>query len=476
MSQTASLSAAPAERRAAQAAGAVSRAELARLGLVLLAGLAVRLVLLWRFDGVGLAIFDEGDYDKIAVSITQRGEFALEPGDLTSIRPPLYPALVAAVYSLFGLQNYQAVRALQIVLSLATTGLVYWLARRLYDQRVAILAAALHTLYPSLVGATNLVLTETLFTLLVCAFLVLVERHVRTPSRWTLAAAGVVLGLAALTRSVVWLFPPFALVVLVVASRETGLARRVASALPLLIGFAITLAPWTIRNTQLQKTFTTVDVMGGRNVMMGNYEFTPAYRPWAAIEITGERAWYSVLATANGGLAGKTQGQIDKLAMKYAFAYMLDHPAQTMTRSAAKLCHFWQLERELVAGAKQGIWGRFSTAAVVLLAAIVMGAYALTMLLGIYGAAVSPPNSAAMHAMLLVLIGFVTALHCLAFAHSRYHLPLMPIVIVYAAAAFVQRRDVLGSWRSWKFLAATAVASILAASWVIDVVFEAARF
>jgi hypothetical protein len=248
------------------------------------------------------------------------------------------------------------------------------------------------------------------------------------------------------------------------------------SAAPLMLGCALTLAPWTVRNTLLQQTFTTVDVMGGRNVMMGNYEFTPVYRPWAAIEIQGDKAWHSVLSRANGGLAGKTQGQIDKLAMKYAFGYMADHPSQTANRSAAKLLHFWQLERELIAGAKQGIWGPVSTPTVVALAAAIMGTYAVTILLGIFGAALVPPRSWSMHATLLLLVAFVTALHCVAFAHSRYHLPLMPIVMIYAGAAWVHRRAIINNWQSWPFAAAAIVSLILATSWVVDIAFEAGRF
>lgn len=475
MSHDASLPTSPAlPARAAPSISAL--AELARLSIVLLAGLLVRLVLLWRFADIGLEVFDERDYDQLAASIVEHGEYGFSPGQPTSLRPPLYPALVAGVYSLWGVHNDQAVRAVQIVLALATTVLVYLLAKRLYDERVGLVAAAIHCLYPSLVGATNLVLTETLFTLLLCGFLVLVQRYFQSPSTWTLAAAGVVLGLAALTRSVVWLFPPFAVVLLVVFSRQSTVLRRLASPAPLVLGFALALAPWTVRNTRLQETFTTVDVMGGRNVMMGNYEFTPADRPWAAIEITGDRAWHSVLARANGGLKGQTQGQIDKLAMKYALGYMSDNPGQTLARSTAKLFHFWQLERELVAGARQGIWGPFSTPAVVALAAVIMGVYVLTMLLGIFGAIVLPPQSWNMHVFLLVLVAFVTALHCIAFGHSRYHLPLMPIVIVYAAAAWVGRHEVLGQWRTWRFAVAAIVSGVLVASWILDVFFEAARF
>jgi hypothetical protein len=142
----------------------------------------------------------------------------------------------------------------------------------------------------------------------------------------------------------------------------------------------------------------------------------------------------------------------------------------------AKLFHFWQLERELVAGAKQGIWGPFATLAVVALAVAVLGVYVVTVPFGVCGALLSPPKSLPMHAFLLVLVAFATALHCVAFAHSRYHLPFMPIVMIYAAAAWIGRSEVLSRWRSWRFWTAALICSVLAASWVIDIVFEAGRF
>jgi 4-amino-4-deoxy-L-arabinose transferase-like glycosyltransferase len=457
-------------------AAPADRAELWRLGALLLIGLVVRLVILWRFAGIGVAIVDEQHYDQLAVSIVERGEFAFAPGQLTSIRPPLYPAVVAGVYSVAGVQNYQAVRALQIAMSLATTCLVYLLARRLYNERVALVAAAIHCFYPSLLGAGALVLTEIQFTLLVLGFLVLVERYLSTSSRWALAGAGVVLGLAALTRSALWLFPPVAVMFILVLGTDRTWLGRIASSAALVVAFAAVLAPWTIRNTRLQQTFTTVDVMGGRNVMMGNYEHTPWHRPWAAIDMDGEQAWHRVLSKHHGGFAGKTQGQIDKLAMKYALGYMAAHPLETLQLSSAKFFHFWQLERELVAGAKQGFWGPISTPTLLLLAAVILGAYVATIVLGIFGFALVPPQNWRMQLFLLLLTAYVTALHCVAFGHSRYHLPLMPILMIYAAALLVNWRKVGSKWHSWRFAAAGIVCLALALSWGLDLLAEAGRF
>ena len=69
------------------------------------------------------------------------------------------------------------------------------------------------------------------------------------------------------------------------------------AAVPLVL-FILTLSPWIYRNTTLQKTFTVVDVMGGRNAMMGNYEHTPLERNWDTIGIVkGEKVWHRPLGS-----------------------------------------------------------------------------------------------------------------------------------------------------------------------------------
>ena len=114
----------------------------------------------------------------------------------------------------------------------------------------------------------------------------LIEALRRGSLPW-LAAAGVVLGLAALTRSVLWLFPPV-LAVFVFLAFGGSWRRRLPAAITVVASFTLLVGPWAVRNTRLQKTFIAIDVMGGRNFMMGNYRYTPLYRSWATIEITGE--------------------------------------------------------------------------------------------------------------------------------------------------------------------------------------------
>src|SRR5262249_52828387 len=157
---------------------------------------------------VPLDVWDERDYNQLATSLVERGEFAFEPGKPLSMRPPLYPAVVAGMYRLAGMENYQAVRLLQVVLSLLTTYLLYRFGTEIYSRRVGLWLAVLFCFYPSLLWYNNLLLTETLFTFLLCAACYILARGLRRNSIGSLALFGVLLGLAALTRSILWLFPP----------------------------------------------------------------------------------------------------------------------------------------------------------------------------------------------------------------------------------------------------------------------------
>ena len=56
------------------------------------------------------------------------------PGRPTSLRPPLYPAVIAGTWAVAGEGKLQAVRLLQMVMSLLTAAAVYELGRRTFNS------------------------------------------------------------------------------------------------------------------------------------------------------------------------------------------------------------------------------------------------------------------------------------------------------------------------------------------------------
>ena len=159
------------------------------------------------------------------------------------------------------------------------------------------------------------------------------------------------LGLGALTRSILWPLPLLLCPLLAVLIRAP-LARRLALPCLVLAGYAVVVAPWAVRNTRLQGVVTIVDTMGGMNLRMGNYEFTPDDRMWDAVALNGEKSWVHGLSRDFAGQQ-VTEGQKEKWAQRKALEYMRAHPGITLRRALIEFADFWGLEREFAAGVQK---------------------------------------------------------------------------------------------------------------------------
>ena len=213
-------------------------------------------------------------YLSIAGQLAAGNGFAGPGGDPTAYRPPLYPLLLAGVLALGG--GTMAVGVLQIVLGVLTVWLTYETGRRLDLHRGALAAAAIVAVDPLLVQYTVFTMTEVL-----CAFLVaLLIRlgYSRLEPRRRNLLVGIVFGLAALARPTMWSLAVLAAVWWIAAqalkhwgspqAAFAGTIREVPWAL--LIGGAVVVAPWGVRNVLVfgQPILTTTH--GGYTLLLGN--------------------------------------------------------------------------------------------------------------------------------------------------------------------------------------------------------------
>jgi len=439
------------------------------LFIALVLGLVIRVAILANTGALGTKIVDEQHYSQIAENIAGGNGFAWGPGEPTSIRPPLYPGLLAVVWTASP-NNLQAIRVLQMLLTLATAVLVYRLGARIYDPTVGAWAAAATWLYPSLIFANVLILTETLFTFLLVGFVLLAVQLVETPRLLTAFACGATLGLAALTRSVLWPLPLLLCPLLVVLIRGP-LTKRLLVPAVLFAGYAVVVAPWAVRNTRLQHVFTVVDTMGGINLRMGNYEFTPDDRMWDAVSLGGNQSWVHGLSADLPG-PSVTEGQKEKWAQRKAIAYMRANPGNTLRRAAIKFADFWGLEREFVAGVQSGFYTP-PTWFQLLATAAIMLSYVAVVTAAAAGIWIAAPRDWRVHAIVLLPVLLIMGGHTIVFGHSRYHLPLIPLLALYASAAVVA-----APWRlprmvwSLPVAGAAVTVAVLLSIWVRQIVFS----
>ena len=130
--------------------------------IVGLAGLALRLLFVFRFPAV---VDDSRLYADIAKNWLQHGIYGItNSGTImpTLSRLPGYPAFLAAIFAIFGTDNFRAVLLIQVVFDLATCVLVADMARRLFSSRAAQAAFLMAALCPFLANYAGAALTETL--------------------------------------------------------------------------------------------------------------------------------------------------------------------------------------------------------------------------------------------------------------------------------------------------------------------------
>jgi 4-amino-4-deoxy-L-arabinose transferase-like glycosyltransferase len=127
-----------------------------------LAALALRLLFLFRFPAI---TNDSMVYGDIVKNWLQHGVYGLSGPDEISptyIRLPGYPAFLAAVFAIFGMEHYRAALAVQVLFDVGTCFLIADIARRTISPRAAKAAFLLAALCPFLASYAAAALTETL--------------------------------------------------------------------------------------------------------------------------------------------------------------------------------------------------------------------------------------------------------------------------------------------------------------------------
>src|SRR5579864_6607912 len=168
-----------------------------------LAGAALRLLFILRFPGVTSDSFVYGD---IAKNWLQHGIYGLSGlGDIspTYIRLPGYPAFLATVFAIFGMEHYRAVLVLQLFVDIGTCFLTADVARRLVSPRAARIAFLLAALCPFLANYVANALTETLevfFTVLALDFAMVGLETLRDSSLKPWVGCGLAVGATILLR------------------------------------------------------------------------------------------------------------------------------------------------------------------------------------------------------------------------------------------------------------------------------------
>ena len=418
------------------------------LALALFVGHAV-----WLSPAVGLNAGDEVEYHLLAKALAQGKGLTYDGHELTSFRPPLLPAYLAAAYRVFGpspVAGRVAVAALCATLPL----LLFWTALvYLGDLRCARLSAILALVYWPFVRYSGQLMSDLPFVCLLLAFLIPFGLMLRDLTRVGPAvAAGAALGLAVLCRPTVLLLPIW-LLPLLLAVRERKLLLRNVAALSLTAGLVV--APWSLRNYAVHGELVLVSTQGGYALWQHHNELPPdgtvgtnpaiqdrLHRTMPELlervrsgepadevfrEILGWRGKGYVEWLGEDGAAlreefrGLNEPQTDRLLKRKALEAIRAHPGRFLRKVAKSCLKFWEPygDPDVRSGTR-----RYNLA------------YGLVAPLGAIGTVSLLRKRRFPWAFALVAANF-NALVALFYYEERYRLPVEPCLIVLATVGIV---------------------------------------
>jgi len=413
-----------------------------RLAPVVLArGLGIGLDDMFQYDmlarslvsGNGFRWYAQADLNQLAsyvdFDLASVKEYDPIRGIPTSFRAPLYPAFLALVYlfSGTGFSRFFAARLAQaIFLGAPLAPLAYLTARKLFpgSEKPARLASWIVAAYPMLLIYPLGLGTENPFFLLVLASFFFLLFSLEKPTVFNFILAGLFLGLASLTRSVILLFAASACCVLLFMFR-----RR---ALPALLSFLLVVTPWVIRNSLLHGRFTGIETSMGYNLYLGYYP-------------QGNGSF--VFGPSLDLIPILDDALRDRIGAQKALEFIRAQPERFLPLAVNRLGFFFGLEkRVLMYFYSNNILGYIPAPLLLGMAAILL----LPFVVISASAALSIPFLEwNVRAALLALLFLAYLLpHVLILSEDRFHLALVPFIAMLAAQCWANGIPALSArWR-----------------------------
>lgn len=386
----------------------------------------------------------------------------------TAFRPPLYPLLLAP----WAGEHEQLPRAiLHLLLATGTAWLIWRTAGHLGLSRSAkSLALLLFAFDPLLLRYLAFPMTETLCTFLSALLLFQVARP--GPPTWVAAfLAGVTFGACVLARPTYWVFGVLFAVAHCFASWRAGrdtslristehvrgnLKRRAAA----LAGVAIVVLPWVIRNWIMIGTPIVMTTHGGYTLLLGNntafYEEV-LNQPWGTIwdgsRGPGQEVWVDGINAQMDQQGLHSEVARNRWMGDLAKQTIREHPWTFLRACWWRFVRFWYVVPLGPEAAALPFWLRWGIAAL----------YSLTWLLmlgGIARLAMSAfhvcrgersvessqqsdrfaPEFRGWLPLILLILSFVLV-HLVYWSDARMRAPVMPAVVLLAAAALPRHRQ-----------------------------------
>jgi 4-amino-4-deoxy-L-arabinose transferase-like glycosyltransferase len=395
--------------------------------------------------------FDETAYIGHAQRLLRGEGFVDALGRAASYWPIGYPAALALTYLVAG-ESYLSTAILSALCGTATAVLILLLATSLYGPVIGRIAAMAVAAYPNHVFFASLHLTEPLFTLLLVAAVFFL---LRGPTTLHNSVAGVLFGLAALTRPAIALFPVL-LPVWYLRQRYGLRAALKGAGVVVLMSFMV-VTPWMLRNHRVLGKWEIAS-SGGDNFWIGNNP--NALGGYVRPRELDQPLW-------DDGTRDFSRGY--RLGLEAIAA----EPGKAVRRLLQKTTYFFALETDGLLWNMKGFdkpWPTWITLSLLTLANVSYIAILSACVLALISA-----SRGALPWLFGLLTAYSVTVSMVFLGDPRYHYPLVPLAAILGSEAFVHERPALWAglkagerWSQFRVLRWAAIMCVFSALMVAN--------
>ncbi|MFD3164083.1 ArnT family glycosyltransferase [Herpetosiphon sp. NSE202] len=370
-------------------------------------------------------------YDR-ALSIINGNGVATD-GKLTAYWPVGYAFFLAGLFKVFGTSVFLAKLA-NIIMYLLSMFFVYKIAKISFNQesiaRASILVMAL---YPNHIAYSAELMSEILFTFLFLAGIYRLISFKQTVTN--IIISGMIFGAATLVKSQVLFIPGLLLICIFFPLYKEQKRRFFTSIIKYgficYAGLFLVVAPWTYRNYVVFDTFILVNSNGGFNLYLGH---SPEVKTQFGLPLAPPEVLNSY-----GQQVAQDEIAADNAMREVAISAIKQNPFASIKQIPHKIKDMWLMdvdggrlnEREMfnIGDATKRFFYYFK---------IGSQAYYILILLGFAGFLWSMLRKKfalqSIQLIGLISISYFTIISMVFHGESRYHFPLMPLVIFNACA------------------------------------------
>jgi 4-amino-4-deoxy-L-arabinose transferase-like glycosyltransferase len=365
---------------------------------------------------------DDVKFIRSAWNLVQTGVYTYhKPPVPTVFMMPGLSYTLAFFMSIFGeFGGITAFRITQGAIQVLSLLLLFFIARKVFNSKVAIVAIIMDLIYIPEIWVPNLILTETFFKFFVLCLVYFSIYAIDKDRTKFYLLGGAALGFATLFRPTISTYPVIILIIWII--KKLSFKKAVKYTLTVTVVFCIVLSPWWIRNYKTFNKFIPFTLATGNPMLQGtfiNYDQTTK---------STDGLDYTHYNTKNPKLSEIQRNTMEIVLSKYRLESLFP-------KEPLKFIRWYTIGKSKIQVRTPFYWKNIFN----IKYKIVEHYHYIILILSLAGAILYflSPNKNILGILPIATVVYFILIYLPFFTMSRYFYPVMPILIMFSSYIFV---------------------------------------